>query len=320
MYLITGAIGFIGFHISIKLLEQGHKVIGIDNLNHYYDVKLKKKRLNLLKNYQNFSFFKCDLKKYKNITSLKNRKKIKFIIHLAGQAGVRYSIKSPDTYINDNILAFINLLENFKSSKNLRCIFYASSSSVYGKNQNISNNVKLRPISIYAVSKLTMELIAGVYYHLYKIKSFGLRFFTVYGPYGRPDMAYYKFTNLIRKNKTIEIYNKGNHKRSFSHIDDVVENLMKTIKFYKKININKNPVLNLGNPVTIKLKKFISILEQKLNKKAKRKYISLQAGDVIETKAIVNFEKKSLNYKFKIHLEKGLERFISWHKKYHKYK
>ena len=318
MYLITGVAGFIGMHFAEKMLNQNHKVIGVDNLNDYYDSGLKKNRIKLLKKFKNFKFIKADLKKsdtYKYI----NKSNISHIVHLAGQAGVRYSIKNPGAYVNDNIMAFVNLLEAFKDSKKLKCLVYASSSSVYGKSkEHFSKNYLLKPISMYAATKMCMELMSNVYLDLYKLKSIGIRFFTVYGPYGRPDMAYYKFCNQIKKNEIIKVFNKGKHKRSFTYIDDAINNLYLILKNSNKINTQKTPVLNIGNPNTVTLTKFISILEKKLFKKSKKKYLKRQPGDVLETKAIINFEKKKLKFLFKTELEEGINKFVNWHNKYHK--
>ena len=229
-YLITGCAGFIGFHLAKKLLNQNEFIIGIDNLNQYYDVKIKKKRLSILKKKKTFQKIKYEV----NIT-----------YHLAGQAGVRYSILKPTEYIKDNTIAYINLLEHFKNSKKIKAIFYASSSSVYGDVSNdYEKELSYKPISVYAVSKLSMELLSVVYFHLYSLKCVGLRFFTVYGPWGRPDMAYFKFCKLITENKKIEIYNKGNHSRSFTYIDDIIDNLLKLEKKLNKVNFLKNSVFN----------------------------------------------------------------------------
>ena len=317
MYLITGVAGFIGMHFAKKMLDEGNKVIGVDNLNNYYDTKLKKNRILILKKYKNFKFIKSDLKNKKTYNQLK-KNNINYIVHLAGQAGVRYSIKNPGAYVNDNILAFVNLLEAFKSSKKLKCIVYASSSSVYGKSrEHFSKNYLLQPISMYAATKMSMELISNVYLDLYNLKSIGIRFFTVYGPFGRPDMAYYKFCNLIKKNKTINVFNKGKHKRSFTYIDDAVSNLFLILKNAKKINTIKTPVLNIGNPKTRTLTEFINILEKKLLKKSRKKLLKRQPGDVLETKAIINFERKKLKFFFNTELEEGIEKFVKWHNSYH---
>ena len=294
MYLITGVAGFIGMHFAKKMLDKGYKVLGVDNLNDYYDTKLKKNRVLILKKYKNFKFLKSDLKSLNTYRQI-NKSKISHIVHLAGQAGVRYSIKNPGAYVNDNIMAYVNLLEAFKYSKKLKCIVYASSSSVYGKSrEHFSKNYLLQPISMYAATKMSMELISNVYLDLYKMKSIGIRFFTVYGPYGRPDMAYYKFCNQIKKNETIKVFNMGKHKRSFTYIDDAVNNLYLILKNSKKINTMETPVLNIGNPKTITLTKFINILEKNLSKKSKKKFLKRQPGDVLETKAIISFERKKL--------------------------
>lgn len=317
MYLITGVAGFIGMHFAKKMLDKGYKVLGVDNLNDYYDTKLKKNRVSILKKYKNFKFLKSDLKSLNTYRQI-NKSKITHIVHLAGQAGVRYSIKNPGAYVNDNIMAYVNLLEAFKYSKKLKCIVYASSSSVYGKSrEHFSKNYLLQPISMYAATKMSMELISNVYLDLYKMKSIGIRFFTVYGPYGRPDMAYYKFCNQIKKNETIKVFNMGKHKRSFTYIDDAVNNLYLILKNSKKINTMETPVLNIGNPKTITLTKFISILEKNLSKKSKKKFLKRQPGDVLETKAIINFERKKLKLLFETELGEGINRFVDWHNNYH---
>ena len=231
--LVTGCAGFIGFHLIKKLIKLNYKIIGVDNLNNYYDVKIKKKRLNILNKKKNFKFLHHDLKNKKSLKKI--TKDIRYIYHFAGQAGVRYSIKSPIDYINDNIIAYINLLEYYKDSKKLKAIFYASSSSVYGdEKKSISSNLPKKPISVYAVSKLSMELLSQAYFSLYRMKCIGLRFFTVYGPLGRPDMAYFKFCKLIKSNKNIEIFNHGKHKRSFTYIDDIINNILLLKKNLKK--------------------------------------------------------------------------------------
>ena len=317
MYLITGVAGFIGMHFAKKMLDKGYKVLGVDNLNDYYDTKLKKNRVLILKKYKNFKFLKSDLKSLNTYRQI-NKSKITHIVHLAGQAGVRYSIKNPGAYVNDNIMAYVNLLEAFKYSKKLKCIVYASSSSVYGKSrEHFSKNYLLQPISMYAATKMSMELISNVYLDLYKMKSIGIRFFTVYGPYGRPDMAYYKFCNQIKKNEIIKVFNMGKHKRSFTYIDDAVNNLYLILKNSKKINTMETPVLNIGNPKTITLTKFINILEKNLSKKSKKKFLKRQPGDVLETKAIINFERKRLKLLFETELREGINRFVDWHNNYH---
>jgi UDP-glucuronate 4-epimerase len=314
--LVTGSAGFIGFHTSLKLLSEKKKVIGIDNINSYYDQKIKIKRLSILKENKNFLFIKGDLSSdiiYKKIKKFLN--KVQIIYHFAGQAGVRYSIKNPEDYVKNNILAYIKLLEFFKFSKSTKLFIYASSSSVYGdnKSESHSKNSALRPLSIYSASKISMELISNVYCNLYKKKFLGLRFFTVYGPWGRPDMSYYKFCNLVSENKAIEIYNYGNHSRSFTYIDDLVLNLIK-IKDYiiKKKNISSD-VYNLGNPKTIKLVTFIKTLEKIVGYSFKKKFIQKQPGDVNITKANLNIENKLFKLKFNYTLSSGLEKFYKWY-------
>jgi UDP-glucuronate 4-epimerase len=315
--LVTGSAGFIGFHASLKLLSENKKVIGIDNINSYYDQKIKIKRLKILKKNKNFLFFKGDLSKdfiYNKIRNFLN--KIQIIYHFAGQAGVRYSIKNPEDYVKNNILAYIKLLEFFKFSNSVKLFIYASSSSVYGdnKSESYSKSSLLRPLSIYSASKISMELISNVYCNLYKKKFLGLRFFTVYGPWGRPDMSYYKFCNLLSANKPIEIYNYGNHSRSFTYIDDLVLNLfkIKDYVFKKKKNISAD-VYNLGNPKPTKLITFIKTLEKITGRTFKKKFIKKQLGDVKTTKANLNVENKLFKLKFNYTLASGLEKFYKWY-------
>tara|TARA_Y100000590_G_scaffold88179_1_gene98990 strand:+ start:3546 stop:4514 length:969 start_codon:yes stop_codon:yes gene_type:complete len=322
MYLITGAAGFIGFHLSLSLLKKGEKIIGIDNINNYYDQKIKLDRLKILKKFSKFKFFKIDLKNNVLIKKKLNKQKskIKFIVHLAGQAGVRYSINNPSTYINNNIAAYINLLEFFKGSTKLNLIIYASSSSIYGESgskMSISSKPQTNPISVYSASKLSMELISKVYNHLYKINFIGVRFFSVFGPWGRPDMFYLKYLMRTKRKTSIKIYNYGNHYRSFTYIDDVISNLLKIInKFKNKKNICD--VFNIGNPNSIYLKKFIKRIE-KINKKIPNKiFIKKQLGDLSTTKANVKREEKLFNHQVKISLDKGIKNLISWFNSYYK--
>ena len=318
--LITGVAGFIGFHAAKHELKKGKIVIGVDNLNNYYNVNIKKDRLKLLKKEKNFIFFKNDLTSiifYKKLK--KHLREIDSVIHLAGQAGVRYSIKNPETYIVNNILAYIKLLEFFKFSKKLRTILYASSSSVYGEKgeKKLSNFSVNKPVSVYSASKISMELISNVYSKLYRMNLIGLRFFTVYGPWGRPDMSYYKFLIENKKKKNIEIYNFGKHQRSFTYIDDLISNLFKIMNFYKKTKIKgEASVFNLGNEKTTKLMDFLKILENTTNIKFKKKFIKKQMGDVEKTGANLNIEKKKFNLKFEHSLTEGLEKFYNWFKRY----
>ena len=318
--LITGVAGFIGFYAAKRELEKGNYVIGVDNLNNYYEPKIKKDRLNILKKEKNFLFFKEDLNNKNFYKKLKKYlKDIEVVIHLAGQAGVRYSIKNPESYILNNILAYVKLLEFFKFSKKLKTVLYASSSSVYGeKGENKLSNFSVnKPISVYSASKISMELISNVYSKLYSMNLIGLRFFTVYGPWGRPDMSYFKFLILNKKKKYIEIYNFGKHQRSFTYIDDLVSNMFKILSFYKKTKKRGNSsVFNLGNEKTINLMDFLKILEKVTNIKFKKKFVRKQMGDVEKTEANLMIEKKKFNLKFDYNLKSGLEKFHDWFKKY----
>jgi len=293
MYLITGTAGFIGFHLA----------------------------LSLLKKYPKYKFFKVDIVDEKvlkkKLTTYIN--KIKYVVHLAGQAGVRYSIKNPITYIENNIKAYVNLLEIFKKSQILKLIIYASSSSVYGEvssKKSISSKPQVNPISVYSASKLSMELISKVYNNQYNINLIGVRFFSVYGPWGRPDMFYMKYLNSIKCNKPIKIFNFGNHHRSFTYIDDVIFNLLKIINKFKNKKVCE--VFNIGNPNSIFLKNFIKALEKITKKKAKKVYINLQLGDLKTTKANILREKKIFNHETKTSLETGLRKLVAWYRNYYK--
>lgn len=318
--LITGVAGFIGFYAAKYELKKGNFVIGVDNLNNYYDVKIKKDRLHILKKEKNFLFFKNDLIDNKFYKKLKKHfNDIDSIIHLAGQAGVRHSIKNPESYILNNILAYVKLLEFFKLSKKLKTILYASSSSVYGeKGENKLSNFSVnKPVSVYSASKISMELISNVYSKLYNMNLIGLRFFTVYGPWGRPDMSYFKFLISNKKKKSIEIYNFGKHQRSFTYIDDLISNMFKILSFYKRIKKKGEcSVFNLGNEKTIKLMDFLKTLEKVTNIKLKKKFVKKQMGDVEKTEANLMIEKKKFNLKFDHDLKTGLKKFYYWFKSY----
>ena len=315
-FLISGSAGFIGFHLSEFLLKKKHSVLGIDDLNNYYDVGLKKSRLNLLKKYKNFSFFKKKIEDIK-IVSFFKKKKIDIIINLAAQAGVRHSLQNPYVYINSNILGQVNMLELAKELK-IKKYIYASSSSVYGGNKSLPFSVKDRvdnPISLYAASKKSTELIAEYYSHLYKIKSVGLRFFTVYGPWGRPDMATFIFTKNIINGKPINIFNYGKMKRDFTYVDDIVSGIYGSINLKMK---KFHKVYNLGNSKSESLLEFIKLIEKNLNKKAKKKFLPLQPGDVPATFADISESTKDLKFVPKTKIKEGIPRFIEWFKKYYK--
>ena len=315
--LVTGAAGFIGFHTCLSLLTK-HKVFGLDNLNNYYDVNLKKSRLNILKKNKDFEFLKTDIQN-KNLHNKFKRIKLDIIINLAAQAGVRHSLKDPFSYIDSNILGQINLLEFAKKIK-IKKFIYASSSSVYGGNKKMPFSVKHRvdkPISLYAASKKSTELLAECYSHLFKIKCIGLRFFTVYGPWGRPDMATFIFTKKILENKKINIFNYGNMKRDFTYIDDIVKGIKGAVNLKGDY---KHKIYNLGNNKPEDLKKFISIIEKNLKVKAKRNLLPIQPGDVAKTSANIDESKRELNFNPKTSIDEGIPKFIEWYKQYYKIK
>ena len=315
-FLISGSAGFIGFHLSEFLLKKKHNVYGVDDLNNYYDVKLKKSRLDILKKYKNFIFFKRKIEDIKIVKFFK-KKKVDIIINLAAQAGVRHSLENPYVYINSNILGQVNMLELAKELK-IKKYIYASSSSVYGGNKSLPFSVKDRvdnPISLYAASKKSTELIAEYYSHLYKISSIGLRFFTVYGPWGRPDMATFIFTKNILNGKPINIFNYGKMKRDFTYVDDIISGIYGAINFKMK---KLHKIYNLGNSKSESLLEFIKIIEKNLNKKAKKNYLPLQPGDVPATFADISESTRDLKFLPKIEIKHGIPRFIEWFKKYYK--
>ena len=315
--LVTGAAGFIGFHTCL-LLQTKHKVYGLDNLNNYYDVNLKKSRLKILKKNKDFEFLKTDIQN-KNLHNKFKRIKLDIIINLAAQAGVRHSLKDPFSYIDSNILGQINLLEFAKKIK-IKKFIYASSSSVYGGNVKMPFSVKHRvdkPISLYAASKKSTELLAECYSHLFKIKCIGLRFFTVYGPWGRPDMATFIFTKKILENKKINIFNYGNMKRDFTYIDDIVKGIKGAVNLKGDY---KHKIYNLGNNKPEDLKRFISIIEKNLKVKAKRNLLPIQPGDVAKTSANIDESRRELNFNPKTSIDEGIPKFIEWYKQYYKLK
>ncbi len=312
--LVTGAAGFIGFHTSLLLLKKKHKIFGIDNLNDYYDVNLKKDRLKILKSYKNFKFFKTNIED-KNLINKFKGQKIDIIVNLAAQAGVRYSLKDPYSYINSNVLGQINMLEFAKKNK-VKKFLYASSSSVYGGNRTMPFSVKHRvdnPVSLYAASKKSTELLAECYSHLFDINCIGLRFFTVYGPWGRPDMATFIFTKSILEMKKIDIFNYGKMQRDFTYIDDIVKGIEGAIKLKKNY---RHKIYNLGNSHPEILSDFISIIEENLRMKAKKNFLPMQPGDVKKTYADITESKKDLLFKPKTTITEGIPRFISWYKNY----
>lgn len=313
--LLTGAAGFIGFHLA-KRLQENNEIIGLDNINDYYDTKLKHDRLSILNQNSNFKFFKIDIVDYDELSKLVSSVKPDVIIHLAAQAGVRYSIDNPFKYQKSNLEGFLNILEICRQF-NISKLVFASSSSVYGNSANEyfkeTDNVD-HPISLYAATKKANELMASTYTHLFGFQTIALRFFTVYGPYGRPDMAYFKFLNSLKENRNIQIYNNGNLLRDFTYIDDIVDGIIKTLA-YKPSGAH---VFNLGNNKPVKLMDFISIIEKIYGKEFQKEFVEMQDGDVYKTAANIDLAIKELNYKPTHTIDEGLTKFIEWYKEYYK--
>ena len=318
--LVTGAAGFIGFHLCKKLLEEKNQILGIDNINNYYDVKLKKNRLKILLGKKNFKFKKIDISNTNFVKKIYPvAKNFKIIIHLAAQAGVRYSITHPYKYIESNVKAQISILELAKRIKSFQHLIYASSSSVYGANKKIpfSTNDRVdNPVSLYGASKRAGELITQSYSRMFNINCTGLRFFSVYGPWGRPDMAAYIFTKNIFENKTLDLFNFGRMERDFTFIDDIINGITPLIKT-KKRKSNMHKIYNLGNNKPQQLLKMISLLEMLCERKAKINKKRMQLGDVRHTYANIKESKKDLKFKPKTNLKEGLEKFVTWYKDYH---
>ena len=330
--LITGAAGFIGFHLSQKLLIKKYKVLGIDNLNSYYSVKLKKDRLGILKKYKNFSFMKVNLEDKKNILKIYKKFKPKIVINLAAQAGVRYSLKNPEAYAKTNLIGFFNILDACRIFK-VSHLIYASTSSVYGANKKLpfhEFDIADHPIQFYAATKRSNELMAHSYSELYKIKTTGLRFFTVYGPWGRPDMAPMIFANAILNDKPLSIFNYGKMSRSFTFIDDAILILTKLINKPalpdKLFDPNKPKsssswcpyrILNIGSDSSIELMEFINALEQEFGLEAKKDFMPMQKGDVINTLADNKLINEWIGHSPKTFLRKGVKIFVDWYKDYY---
>ncbi len=333
--LITGAAGFIGSFLSKKLVLNQYQIIGLDNINDYYDVSLKYSRLKTTgidieeikygefvesKINKNYKFIKLDLEDRPNINKLFKTEKFDIVCNLAAQAGVRYSLKNPDTYIDSNISGFFNVLKACADYR-VKHFIYASSSSVYGLNKKIpfsEDDYVQKPISLYAATKLTNELLASTYNHLYQLPVTGLRFFTVYGPWGRPDMAYFIFTKAILENKTIKVFNNGKLARDFTYIDDIINGIEKILQTVENLKDNNTcEILNIGRGQKINLLDFISEIENTLGKKAIKNYVSMQKGDVYETYADITKLEKKYNYKPIINLKEGIEQFVEWYKKFY---
>ena len=331
-YLVTGAAGFIGFHLSKRLLSEGCTVIGLDNLNDYYDVNLKKARLDILKKEQDFKFVLAGLEDKQAIHQVFQENKIQIVVNLAAQAGARYSLENPHAYIDSNIVGFINILEACRHNE-IEHLVYASSSSVYGANENMpfstSDSVD-HPVSLYAATKKSNELMAHTYSHLYNLPTTGLRFFTVYGPWGRPDMALFLFTKAILNNEPIKVFNHGEMERDFTYIDDIIEGVVRVTANPPKPNENydaKNPdpssssapykVYNIGNNKPVKLMEFIETLEKHLNKEAIKEFLPLQPGDVPKTYANVDDLINDVGFKPDTSIDEGIKKFVEWYRNFY---
>lgn len=333
--LITGSAGFIGFHLSLRASKLGYKVVGIDNLNDYYDVNLKRSRLNVLQQETNFNFFHCDLADKRSIDEVFSKNEFFAVVNLAAQAGVRYSLINPHAYLESNLHGFLNILEACRHHK-IQHLIYASSSSVYGANKkmpfSVHDNVD-HPISLYAASKKSNELMAHTYSALFNLPTTGLRFFTVYGPFGRPDMALFLFTKAILEGMPINVFNHGKMRRDFTYIDDIIEAIVRLIPKIPTPNGNWNGLapdpatsfapyrlFNIGNNKPVELSHFIEVIENKLGKKAIKNLMPLQEGDVPENFADVDDLMREVGFKPSTSIEVGIEKFINWYKEYYKVK
>ncbi len=330
--LITGSAGFIGFHLARKLISEGWQVIGIDNLNDYYDPKLKEDRLAILQKHKDFVFKKVDLKDKTAVDAVFVDYKPEYVINLAAQAGVRYSIQNPYAYVDSNLVGFMNILEACRHNP-VRHLIYASSSSVYGGNKvapfSTNHNVD-HPVSLYAATKKSNELMAHTYSHLYGIPTTGLRFFTVYGPWGRPDMAYFSFTKNIFEKKPIKVFNHGKMERDFTYIDDIVLGIVKLIdrppvpnpKWDERVDdlstsFAPYKIYNIGNNQPVPLMKFINVLEEKIGIEAEKIYMDMQPGDVLRTYADVTDLERDIDFRPNTSIEEGLSRFVDWYREYY---
>ncbi|BBL36940.1 NAD-dependent epimerase [Coxiella burnetii] len=329
--LVTGCAGFIGFHLTKRLLARGDHILGLDNLNDYYDVNLKEARLAQLKEFPHFSFHKLDLADRQGMTDLFQKHLFDTVVHLAAQAGVRYSLTNPYAYVDSNLVGFAHILEGCRH-QSVKHLVFASSSSVYGANEKYpfseSDNVD-HPIALYAASKKANELMAHSYAHLFQLPCTGLRFFTVYGPWGRPDMALFKFTRNLLADKPIDVYNHGKMSRDFTYIDDIVDGILLTLDHPPEPNSaysanQPNPaksnapyrIYNIGSNNPILLTNFIAILEKTLNKKAIKNFLPLQPGDVPETYADISQLEKDFQYRPRTPLQKGVKNFVEWYLQY----
>ena len=320
--LITGGAGFIGFHLSKKLLEKGVQVIGIDNLNDYYEVSLKEARLAILKEYQDYTFQKIDIADKEAVDALFAVQKPEIVVNLAAQAGVRYSIENPQAYVDSNLVGFFNILEACRHNP-VKHLLYASSSSVYGNQQKTPFSTEDpvdNPISLYAATKKSNELMAHAYCHLYGIPCTGLRFFTVYGPFGRPDMAYFSFARKIFAGQPIQVFNQGDLYRDFTYIDDIVQGVENMLEHPPKPNEagDAYKIYNIGNNQPVKLMDFIQTLENALGKTAKKEFLPMQPGDVYQTYADVTELMRDFDFKPSTTIQEGLEAFAKWFMEYYR--
>jgi UDP-glucuronate 4-epimerase len=320
--LVTGAAGFIGFHTTLRLLQRGEKVIGIDNLNDYYDVSLKEARLEQLANFTDFKFIKQDIADKTGMEDLwRKHGPFKRVVHLAAQAGVRYSLQNPYAYITSNCMGHLTVLEMCRHTEGFKHLVYASSSSVYGGNTKLPFSVKDpvdNPVSLYAATKRSDELMSQAYSNLYGIQQTGLRFFTVYGPWGRPDMALFIFTKAISEGKKVPVFNNGNMKRDFTYVDDIVDGVLATLDNPPAKESVPHRVLNIGNTRSENLMDFIHIIEKEIGKKAEMDMQDMQAGDVKETYADVSETTAVSGFKPRTPITEGVPRFIAWYKDYYK--
>lgn len=324
-YLVTGAAGFIGYHLCDALLAKGHCVLGVDNISDYYDQRLKHNRLNELRNYPQFLFLRLDLKDREAVARLFSDAQFDAVFHLAAQAGVRYSLINPHAYVDSNLAAFVNILEGCRRNPDKHLIF-ASSSSVYGMNQKLPFSIDDpvdQPVSLYAATKRSNELLAFSYSHLYGMRTTGLRFFTVFGPWGRPDMAVHKFTQAILAGDPIELFNHGRMQRDFTYVDDVVTGILQAARRPYVANGNvqagggRCQLYNIGSSRPVELCELVSTLETCLGVEAKVQFLPHQAGDVLDTYADIESSRRDFNYRPRTTLRQGLERFVEWYRGYY---
>jgi len=330
--LVTGAAGFIGMHLSKRLLERGDEVVGIDNLNDYYDVQLKHDRLKQIENFEQFTFIKMDMADREAMASLFKEQKFNRVMNLAAQAGVRYSLENPLAYVDSNLVGFANILEGCRHNK-VEHLVYASSSSVYGSNTDmpfsVHDNVD-HPVSLYAATKKSGELMAHTYSHLYDLPTTGLRFFTVYGPWGRPDMSPSLFAGAIMRDEAINVFNEGKMQRDFTYIDDIVEGVIRVIDKVAEPNEKYDKsapdpatsyapyrVYNIGNNEPVELMEFIETIESAVGKKAEKNMMGMQDGDVVATFANIDALIEAVDFKPATPLKEGIQKFVDWYKGYH---